>query len=100
MPANAERIPTTKNPIGEASLSLPGFPPTKASLERFLTLPFSAEDSAEAEGDGKKVPLGDFDGEGFDGGGFDGEGFDGEDFDGDGVGVDGVKDRFRLSVKL
>jgi hypothetical protein len=95
-PTKAERVPARKNPIGEASLALSAFPPTTTSLDLVSTSPSSFVDSAEAEGDGEEVPLGDVDADGV---GVGVDRVDSEDV-GVGVGVDGVKVRFRLRVKL
>ena len=95
MPAKAERIPTAKNPIGEAPLSLSAVPLTTTSLDLVSTSSSSSLDSVEAEGDGEEVTLGEDDADGVDADGVDADGVDA-----DGVVVSGVKVRFRLRLKL
>jgi hypothetical protein len=101
-PAKVDRVPAKKNPIGEASLALSAFPPTTTSFALVSTSPSSSVDSADADGDGEEVPLGDADadGVGVDRVDADGVGVDRVDAVGVGVGVDGVNVRFKLRVKL
>ena len=97
MPAKAERIPTAKNPLGEAPLSLSAVPPTTTSLGLVSTSPCSSLDSAKAEGDDEEVTLGEDDEDGVP---VDGLEADGVPVDGGAVvdSRDGVKARNKFSV--